>query len=539
MPSRTLHPKRPSRRLGRSIVLATLALSALAGGTSAHQDRKDPLQVRTATGWLQGTEGHGGLAWLGIPYAQPPVGELRWQAPRPARPWAGVRSANAFGAHCPQPDTAPLQYGFPGGQEDCLFLNVYAPKARRGHELRPVLVWIHGGAFFLGRSNNYLPDRFVERDVVVVTLNYRLGALGLLAHPALNDAEGRSGNYALADQQLALKWVQQNIAAFGGDPRRVTLAGQSAGGASVLSHVASPQARGLFRAAIVQSGAYLPLQPTGAQAQAIGTVTAATLGCPNDANAAACLRALPVETIVAKQPAGASYAPNVDGRLLTQTTNAAFAAGRFNRVPLLTGSTHDEYTAFVGQTELATRAPLPAVAYPIALQSATANTALTPAQALALYPLADFGGNASLALSAVVTDNLFACNGRRVAQQLAARVPVYAYEFNDANAPMTLQPPVSFPYKASHSTDIQYLFSVAGSSLDGAQQALSDRMVGYWTRFISSGSPNLWWRGRDPRWPRYGSEGEQDRYLQFAPAGDRVTTNFSVDHKCADWLPAS
>lgn len=533
MPSRTL---RPRRSLNHAIVLATIALGTLSTGTSARPERGDPLRVRTAAGWLQGTEGNGGLAWLGIPYAQPPVGELRWQSPRPASHWAGVRSANAFGAHCPQPDTTPLQYGFAGGQEDCLFLNVFAPRNLRPHELRPVLVWIHGGAFFLGRSNNYLPDRFVERGVVVVTLNYRLGALGLLAHPALNDAEGRSGNYALQDQQLALKWVQRNIAAFGGDPRQVTLAGQSAGGASVLAHIASPQARGLFRAAIVQSGAYLPRQPTGAQAQAIGTATAATLGCPNDAHAATCLRALPVATIIAKQPTGAGYAPNVDGRLLTQTTHAAFAAGQFNKVPLLTGSTHDEYTAFVGQTELATRTPLPAVAYPIALQGATANTSLTPAQALALYPLADFGGNASLALSAVVTDNLFACNGRRVAQQLAARVPVYAYEFDDAGAPMTLQPPVSFPYKAAHSTDIQYLFSVPGSNLDSAQQALSARMVGYWTRFISSGSPNLWWRGRDTRWPRYG---DADRYLQFAPGGDRVTTNFSADHKCADWLPAS
>lgn len=520
--------------------IGLVATAADAHGHPGHHDTRPDTRIHTESGWVEGSRTGAQHQWLGIPYAAPPVGDLRWRAPQAPAAWPGVRPATAYAAHCPQPDTTPLQYGFPGGQEDCLYLNVHAPR-QPGHAAArlPVLVWIHGGAFFLGRSNNYVPTRLVEQGVVVVTLNYRLGALGFLAHPALNDAQGRSGNYALLDQQQALRWVQKNIAAFGGDPRRVTVAGQSAGGASVVTHLASPQARGLFQAAIVQSGGYLPAQPTGAQAQAAGVATAATLGCPDSGDAAAnaaCLRALPIEAIVARQPTAGLYAPNVDGHLLTAPTSETLASGRFNRVPVLTGATHDEYTAFVGQNELRNGYPLPAVAYPLALQSAVAGTQLTAAQALALYPLSDFGGNASLALSAVVTDNLFVCNGRALARTLAKKVPVYAYEFDDPNAPMTLQPPVSFPYKAAHSTDIQYLFDVPASTLNPAQQKLAANMVGYWTRFVKTGQPNglLDWLRGDPLWPAYG---ERDRYFRLAPEGNGVITDLAEDHKCAAWTP--
>src|SRR5689334_8656223 len=202
------------------------------------------------------------------------------------------------------------------------------------------MVWIHGGALVTGESNDYIPTKLVDDGVTVVTINYRLGALGFLAHPALADANGQSGDYGLMDQQAALRWVQRNIGRFGGDPRDVTIFGESAGGLSVLSQMASPGARGLFTRAIVQSGAYSLTQASLAQAEAEGQAVAARAGCADQS--ARCLRSLPVSVILAQtNPAG--YKPDVDGQVLTQSIGTALATGQFNRVPLMNGANHDEY----------------------------------------------------------------------------------------------------------------------------------------------------------------------------------------------------
>jgi para-nitrobenzyl esterase len=231
-------------------------------------------------------------------YAAPPDGALRWRPPRPAPRWSGVRDATQFAPHCPQPASP---FGQASTSESCLFLNVFKPGRRRARRHNPVMVWIHGGALVTGESDGYLPATLVQDGVTVVTINYRLGALGFLAHPAPADAKGQSGDYGLMDQQAALRWVKRNIARFGGDPRNVTVFGESAGGLSTLSQVASPQARGLFEKAIVESGSYNLTQASLSSAESAGEAFAAKVGCASQT--AACLRSLPVSTILANEDA--------------------------------------------------------------------------------------------------------------------------------------------------------------------------------------------------------------------------------------------
>jgi para-nitrobenzyl esterase len=256
----------------------------------------------------------------------------------------------------------------------------------------------------VGESDDYNPSSLVSRGVVVVSLNYRLGALGFLAHPALTAESNHqaSGNYGLLDQQAALRWVARNIAAFGGNPRNVTIFGESAGGLSVHSQLASPLAARLFDRAVVESGAYQPVQATLANAQTAGSTFATQAGCADQS--AACLRALPVATILAKQSGGA---PNVDGFVLRQSIVDAFSSGAFNRVPVVEGSNHDEWRLFVAQTEAQTGVPLSAAAY-VPTIAATLGIPLDAATALAAtYPLSAYP-SPSVALGALGTDIIFA-----------------------------------------------------------------------------------------------------------------------------------
>ncbi|MEY4562630.1 MAG: para-nitrobenzyl esterase [Pseudomonadota bacterium] len=545
---------RPRRTLAPiALVALSLVLSACGGDESP--------TATTTSGVVYGTEADTHKQFLGIPYAAPPVGNLRWAPPAAPASWTGERDATAFGSHCPQASTPGFGYGFAGGKEDCLFLNVYTPKTAGPH---PVMVWIHGGAFVYGRSNSYIPTKLVQEGTVVVTINYRLGSLGYLAHPALADANGRSGNYGYLDQLAALKWVKNNIAGFGGDASNVTVFGQSAGGLSVSAQLASPLAAGLFHKAIVQSSPGLTLLDQ-ATASGLGAATAARVpapaipasgatpavaavtgfNCPTDASAAACLRARSADYIVANQPGSFSPVnqPVIDGSFLTQSMNAAFAAGTFNKVPLMVGNTHDEFTSFLGQTELRNGAAMTATAYPFAMAAqftsppspAGFSTYLTNT----LYPLSAYPQDAtgpSLAFSAAVADTLFACATRKAQKQFnAAAVTLYAYEFNDPNAPMSLQPLVSFPYKAYHASEIQYLFNVPGSTLTTAQQQLANTMVSQWAKFARTGNPAL---TGGTAWPVFGST---ENVLSLAPtgtgAGTVVVNNFAADHKCAVWTP--
>src|SRR4029077_12663804 len=268
--------------------------------------------------------------------------------------------------------------------EDCLFLNVFTPDEEANHEsdsrLYPVMVWIHGGALTVGESDDYIPTKLVKRGVIVVTINYRLGALGFLAHPALTAESPHhiSGNYGIMDQQFALKWVQRNIGAFGGDPQRVTIFGESGGGRSVFLQVASPVAANLFHRGIVQSGAYFGLSlPTLADEESHGEAFAARIGCKDQS--ARCLRSKSVRKVIENWGIFDSSA-NVDGKVLPQSPDTAFAAGQFNHVPLINGTHHDKWRFFTD--------PITADEYPAAAESLVGPDAAP--LVLAEYPFENF-----------------------------------------------------------------------------------------------------------------------------------------------------
>src|SRR5947209_13557256 len=278
--------------------LAGLGSFAAGTGVAAAPHSGGVPIVRIADGSVRGAAVPSGYEFLGLPYAASPTGDLRWRPPQPPAGWEGVRDATQFAPSCPQP-ASPFAPPAPFS-EDCLYLNVYTPTLRR-HADRPVLVWIHGGGFTEDASRNYDGSKLAADGTVVVTINYRLGALGFLAHPAFASRPGGSaGNYGLMDQQAALRWVRRNITRLGGDPHNVTIAGQSAGGVAVLAQLVSHSARGLFERAIVQSGAFALTQQPLADAETAGESFAATAGCPDQT--ARCLRRLSVAALVGKFP---------------------------------------------------------------------------------------------------------------------------------------------------------------------------------------------------------------------------------------------
>jgi para-nitrobenzyl esterase len=508
-----------SSRTLATVAVVAATLFGLAVVPASGAPPAGPVAV-TSQGALRGTQVGGFDEFLGVPYAAPPVGALRWQAPRPAARWSGVRAATAFAPHCAQPATP---FGQASMSEDCLYLNVFAPAGRSAGR-RPVMVWIHGGALVTGESDDYDPTALVRDGVVVVTLNYRLGAFGFLAHPALvTRPGGPSGNYGLMDQQAALRWVRREIGAFGGDASDVTVFGESAGGLSTLSQLASPGAHGLFARALVESGAYDAHQESLAEAEAAGTAFATGAGCTDQT--AACLRGLPVSTILANENSS-GYRPDVDGQVLVRPLDTAFATGQFNRVPVVDGSNHDEWRLFAAQQELAGN-PVTAANYLGFIVGVLGVSPDVAATIAGRYPLSAYP-SPPVALSALVTDATFACPALTLDKSLARWVPTFAYEFNDENAPPFLLPPVSFPYGAAHAFELQYLFNLPGD-LSAPQLRLADAMRRYWTGFAARGFPAT--RGV-PFWPSFNGTG---LIQSLVPPRPRPETGFAADHQCAFW----
>jgi para-nitrobenzyl esterase len=508
-----------------ALVVAAPSVSASTLGGQAAASTSGPV-VDTANGAVRGLAGQAVDEFLGIPYAAPPVGALRWRPPQPAANWAGVRDATHFAPHCPQPASP---FGQASMSEDCLFLNVFTPTEQKPGALHPVMVWIHGGALVTGESDDYDPAKLVADGVTVVTINYRLGALGFLAHPALADANGQSGDYGLMDQQAALRWVQRNIARFGGNPHNVTIFGESAGGLSTLSQVASPQAKGLFERAIVESGSYNLTQASLGSAETAGQAFAAKAGCASQT--AACLRSLPVSTILANEDT-AGYTPNINSEVLPETLQTAFATGSFNRVPIINGTNRDEWRLFVALSELAGN-PVTASNYQSMISSTLGVPAAVAAVIAAKYPLSAFP-SPSVALGAVGTDAIFACPALTIDQSVSRFVPTFAYEFNDENAPENFLPPVSFPYGAAHASEIQYLMDLPTAAFPGTlsaqQQQLATIMKGYWTNFAKRGFPSS---AGTPFWPLFSSLTQKMQSL--APATPHTETDFATTHNCAFW----
>ncbi|WP_370332524.1 carboxylesterase/lipase family protein [Mycolicibacterium hippocampi] len=520
-------------------VVCVLAAAALAAGCARERDEPaptsaDPALVQTAAGTVRGVVGADHRLFAGIPYAAPPVGELRWQLPQPAQKWDGVRDSTAFGPRCLQDLDGGVELGRQT-DEDCLNLHVWTPAADQDPAPpRPVMVWIHGGAFVNGSGSVYDAQRLVARgDIVVVTINYRLGTLGFLAHPALGPA-GAVGNYGLADQQAALRWVRDNIAQFGGDPGKVTVAGESAGGMSVCDHLVAPGSAGLFDAAIIQSG---PCQAQLAlpEAERISIDYARDVGCADPALAAGCLRALPTDKL--REPVryfrigeDALSGPVTGSALLPTDPMTAFAEGKAARVPVAIGTNRDEFTLFMALEYLRGEELLPAE-YPDVLTATFGPNAAAVAQR---YPLERYGGSAPLAYSAAVTDGEFACVDERIGEDLAQHGPVYAYEFNDPQAPAP-EPfrTLPFPVGASHSLELRYLFDVDGvAALDPAQRALADQMIDYWSAFVRTGAPNP---AGSPEWPALGGGPGPGPRLSLAPEDVRVFDDFGQIHQCPFW----
>lgn len=493
--------------------------------------------AHTAGGAVRGQVESGYVLFQGIPYAAAPVGELRWRNPEPVTPWPDVRDARTPGIRCIQNTALDPDYGRPTG-EDCLSLNVWSPSGAIG---RPVMVWIHGGAFANGSADLYDARRLVTRgDIVVVTINYRLGAPGFLAHPALGPP-GDVGNYGFADQQAALRWVRDNISSFGGDPAKVTIAGQSAGGMSVCDHLVAPGSAGLFRAAIIASG------PCSAQAvlpaaEHDSIAYATQRGCADPATAAACLRALPARDLTDPPWFVHIGTNNLTGPVLGTPVLpadpvAALAAARGRPVPLLIGTTADEFTFFMALQYLRLRR-LPAPAdYPRLLAQVFGPRA---AAVSAHYPLERFGGPTPAAVArayaAAVTDSYFSCVAERIGSGQRRVAPVYGYEFTDRQAPAS--PPLQhlpFPVGAAHGLDLRYLFDMGGAPpLSPAQQRLGDEMVGYWTSFVSTGVPGV---PGAPVWPALaGADGPR---MSFGADGARMSTSFAADHQCAFWAASA
>jgi para-nitrobenzyl esterase len=524
-------------RLRGRLAAGAVAVSALVGGATvagltpatASPARRGPV-AETHGGAVRGKIAGGIREFLGIPYAAPPTGRLRWHAPEPPARWTGVRDATKFAPHCPQPASP---FGLASTSENCLYLNVFSKPGRR-RAGRPVMVWIHGGALVTGESDDYDPTGLVRDGVTVVTINYRLGALGFLADSALTDRSGASGNYGLMDQQAALRWVKANIGRFGGDARNVTVFGESAGGLSTLSQLVSPGAHGLFQRAIVESGSYNLTEAPLASAETAGAVFAAKVGCgsgPGAAATAACLRAVPVATVLADENAG-GYTPDLDGRVLRQSIGTALQRGQFNRVPVIMGTNHDEWRLFVALGRLEGGPAVTAANYLPEIQATLGASAAVAAQIAAQYPLASFS-SPSVALGAVGTDAIFACPSLQAVSLVSKFTPTFSYEFNDENAPERFLPSAGFPYGAAHASEIQYLFGITTqipAALTPAQQTLAAQLKGYWTSLAKHGRPAP---AGQPAWPLFNAVTQPVLSLNTpAPA---VETNFSAVHNCAFW----
>ncbi|MET9255618.1 carboxylesterase family protein [Streptomyces sp. NPDC003717] len=522
-------------------------------------DRKPTPTVPTSDGPVRGTTEDGIRRYVGIPYAAPPVGDLRWTPPRRPAPWTAPLDAVAYGPVCAQDTTCFPGFGHHSDTEDCLYLNVYAPEGT-GQDPLPVMVWIPGGGFFLGGGADYDPTALVrDGGVLLVTFNYRVGVLGFFSHPAINAEGHAAGNYGLMDQTFALDWVRRNAAAFGGDPDNVTIFGESAGAASVLAQLASPAAAGLFHKAVSQScsvAAVMPMRTLEETAQ-VGTALAEAAGCADQTPAA--LRALPTAALLAanRMPDGEfgvgrfHIGPVVDGEVLPEPLRDLFRTGRFHRVPFVNGTNHDEFTWFQAMVELNTGLVIDADSYPKLLgpllEVAAAGQLLgttVPAEAvpeiLARYPVEKYG-NASRAVAAAIGDcGVITAGGRRTTRLIGRHVPhVYAYEFDVPDAPVAW-PPVSFSYGSGHVQEVQFLFpGFAGGGgvrrdLDERQQTLARHMVAYWTNFAHSGDPNEGPATTDaPHWPRY--DPEADALLSLRAPRPEVTTSFAQAHHCDFW----
>lgn len=456
-------------------------------------------------------------AFLGLPYAAPPVGPLRWKAPEAPARWSGVRDASKFGSRCEQWHVwNDYIFTDPGPSEDCLYLNVYAPAAAKQGTRLPVMVWIHGGGFLAGAGSEprYTDPALVDKGVVVVTLNYRLNVFGFLASEDLAQEQGgHAGNYGLMDQVAALRWVKANIEAFGGDANNVTIFGESAGSFAVSALTVAPSARGLFHKVIGESGAFfgsaIPMTSAAERGQR-DQAFVASLG----ANDLQTLRALPADKILeaVQKQRGIGFSAVVDGAFLPEGLTEAYAAGHQAHVPSIIGWNRDERTGTLSRDMTAAK-----------WKAYAREHYATEADAfLAAFPA---GSDAEAVRSADTFTTLgFIAEGAwrwAEAQSRTGQAPVYRYRF-DRPAPAEPNHPAG--KYAFHSTELEYVFGTLnarqGATWAPADRRLSEAVVTYWTNFARTGDPN---GNGVPTWPRYDRE-KQVLYLDepIASGPDRT-----------------
>jgi para-nitrobenzyl esterase len=497
--------------------------------------------VHTAQGDIQGAQIAGVTQFRGIPYAKPPVGALRWVAPQAPESWAGVRDGSHFGPACPQAPEVIADNG--PHSEDCLLLNVYVPPGAQDKP-RPVILWVHGSGTVLGSGSYFDASKLAQAtDAVVVTFNYRLGALGWLWTSGMQ-AERKGANFALQDQQAAMRWVQRHIAAFQGDAQRVTLAGQSIGANSVSVHLASPKAAGLFQRAFVASGVEPPGLATPARVAQTGDGFAVKLGCPAGAEQMACLRGRSVDDILRVSPTyadiariGVPWQNFVDGELITQDVFKAVSKGQFNRVPIMVGSTTEEGRGFIPVSYELDGTAMTEAEYKQAI-SGFVGASLQPLMTGLLYPTSKYGAP-NLAASQVLTD-VFACQANELAQRAADQVPVFMYEFADRQAPAFYVDPF-LDQGAFHASDLLYWFQTptggAPIALSPKQLRLSQQMQRYLKRFAHTGDPGsgLSSTDADVAWPRFNAG--RKPVLTLLPDASAVSDGgvFQKAHQCGTW----
>lgn len=479
----------PNRSIAALLCLLLIGACATSAGAQT--------QVQTESGALQGVIENGVTVYRGIPFAAPPVDDLRWRAPAPAPRWQGIRDASSFGPACPQPERDNRAGGRADIQsEDCLTLNVWAPEGARN---LPVMVWIHGGGHRVGSGSFPIYDgaALARQGVVLVTINYRLGLLGYFAHPALtaeNTGGEPLGNYGFMDQIAALEWVKRNIAAFGGDPSRVTVFGESAGGASIIYLLTSQRAHGLFQRAIVQSGGGLQRPGSLTEQEQAGIESAARIGLPLTASAAE-LRAASAEqwTAALGSLEGLGFGAFIDGRLITEAPSQAFAAGRAVDVPLMIGANDNEANVI---TSLGAGAALNALGPRLpALRS--------------LYGPVSEDEFTRQALG----DAFFVAPAAWVAAQTASGAPSYLYHFT-----YVIDRRRGAVAGANHGTEIPFIFQtwdrlpIPPAFITQQDRAFGEMISSCWVSFAHTGVPTC---DGAPSWPAYSADA--DRLMLFAP----------------------
>lgn len=518
------------------VLLSTIAVSCAPSAAPA-APIQDPITIDT--GKISGTAVGDLHVYKGIPYAAPPIGNLRWKPPQLVEPWQGVKA-------CTEPGPAPMGYYsslFPfysKPNEDCLYLNVWTP-AKMSNDKLPVMVWIYGGAFRFGEGDNPLYDgtKLAQKSAVVVTFNYRLGPLGYLAHPLLSkeDPHGSSGNYGLLDQIAALQWVQKNIAVFGGDPNRVTVFGQSAGATSILFLMVSPLTTGLFQCAISESAydgpSFQDLNESkwgNPPREDIGLQLAKDLGCDTAADPIACLRAKPAQDVMDKgtPPADVSapgyrYEPCVDGWVVPDLPDNMFQQGKQHSVPLLIGSNTDEWALFqwLNKSTLAS--------YTSYVNSQFRDKA---SQVMAMFPATN-DSEANASSEQLVTLYTFTCPAKFYATSMAkVNSPVYFYQFSRV-APGT-------KLRAFHLAEIGYVFGnltpfasplKPDKYFNDTDRTLSDAMMTYWVNFAANGNPNA--TGLT-QWPAFDAQ-----TAQYMDLGDTLQVKSGVFNDACTLLTGS